>query len=199
METATAVEIDKGRLRQYLLDDSHKLFGKAFAKTSSGFTTVPTAPPAVHSFSEEAITNKPPNTKFKFSRTSVVPDLASQPVSRRSGYRDPSPTSALPCRRCFQSCRKVAQRRAIGGVAIHHFVRQRKTIGRDHQRDHELQAVGPPISTVSAFGFRIVFHLTLKVSARQIVEQHFKVGVKQIRPLLSEPHEQILLVFQQTV
>ena len=65
VETATAVEIDKGRLRQYLLDDSHKLFGKAFAKTSSGFTTVPTAPPAVHSFSEEAITNKPPNTKFK--------------------------------------------------------------------------------------------------------------------------------------
>jgi len=33
METATAVEIDKGRLRQLLLDDFHKLFGKAFAKT----------------------------------------------------------------------------------------------------------------------------------------------------------------------
>ena len=65
METATAVEIHKGRLRQLLLDDSHKLFGKAFAKTGSGFTTVPTAPAAIHSLSEEAITNKPRNTKFK--------------------------------------------------------------------------------------------------------------------------------------
>jgi len=65
VETATAVEIDKGGLRRLLLDDFHKLFGKAFAKTGSGFTTVPTAPAAIHSLSEEAITNKPRNTKFK--------------------------------------------------------------------------------------------------------------------------------------
>jgi hypothetical protein len=44
METATAVEIDKGRLRQLLLDDFHKLFGKAFAKKPFGFPTVITAP-----------------------------------------------------------------------------------------------------------------------------------------------------------
>ena len=37
METAPAVEIDKGRLRQLLLDDFHKLFGKAFAKTAPAF------------------------------------------------------------------------------------------------------------------------------------------------------------------
>ena len=40
METATAVEIDKGRLRQLLLDDFHKRFGKAFAKTAP-FTLAP--------------------------------------------------------------------------------------------------------------------------------------------------------------
>jgi len=37
METATAVEIDKGRLRQLLLDDFHQLFGKAFANTAPAF------------------------------------------------------------------------------------------------------------------------------------------------------------------
>jgi CRP-like cAMP-binding protein len=41
METATAVEIDKGRLRQLLLDDFHQLFGKAFAKTAPAFPPLP--------------------------------------------------------------------------------------------------------------------------------------------------------------
>lgn len=64
VETATAVEIDKGRLRRFLLDDSHKLFGKAFAKTASALPPLP-QPRRRLSLSEEAITNKPPNTKFK--------------------------------------------------------------------------------------------------------------------------------------
>jgi hypothetical protein len=64
VETATAVEIDKGGLRQLLLDDSHKLFGKAFAKTAPAFPPLPQRRRLL-SFSEEAITNKPPNTKFK--------------------------------------------------------------------------------------------------------------------------------------
>ena len=64
VETATAVEIDKGGLRQLLLDDSHKLFGKAFAKTAPALPPLPQRRRPL-SFSEEAITNKPPNTKFK--------------------------------------------------------------------------------------------------------------------------------------
>src|ERR1700675_2263403 len=64
VETASAVEIDKGRLRQLLLDDFHKLFGKAFAKTAPALPPLPQRRPPL-SFSEEAITNKPPNTKFK--------------------------------------------------------------------------------------------------------------------------------------
>src|SRR5262249_21618284 len=41
------VEINKGSLRQYFLDDFHRLFGKASAKNSSGFPTVPTTPTAI--------------------------------------------------------------------------------------------------------------------------------------------------------
>ncbi len=64
METATAVEIDKGRLRQLLLDDFHKLFGKAFAKTAPALPPLPQRRRRPSSL-EKAITNKPPNTKFK--------------------------------------------------------------------------------------------------------------------------------------
>ncbi len=48
-------------------------------------------------------------------------------------------------------------------------------------------------------GFRIVFHLAFKVGTRQVVQQHLEVGVKQIRPLLPEPDEQILFVRQEPV
>src|SRR6267142_6931614 len=64
VETATAVEIDKGRLRQLLLDDFHKLFGKAFAKTAPAFPPLPQRRRRTFSL-EKAITNKPPNTKFR--------------------------------------------------------------------------------------------------------------------------------------
>jgi hypothetical protein len=64
METATAVEIDKGRLRQLLLDDFHQLFGKAFANTAPAFPPLPQRRRRPSSL-EEAITNKSPNTKFR--------------------------------------------------------------------------------------------------------------------------------------
>ncbi len=64
VETATAVEIDKGGLRHLLLDDSHKLFGKASAKTAPALPPLPQCRRLLSS-SEGAITNKPPNTKFK--------------------------------------------------------------------------------------------------------------------------------------
>src|SRR5215212_4848978 len=44
VETATAVEITQGGLRQLLIHEFHQLFGKASAKNGSGFPTVPTAP-----------------------------------------------------------------------------------------------------------------------------------------------------------
>jgi hypothetical protein len=63
VETATAVEIDKGSLRRLLLDDFHELFGKASAKTAPALPPLPQRRRLL-SFSE-ATTNKPPNTKFK--------------------------------------------------------------------------------------------------------------------------------------
>ncbi len=48
VETATAVEIDKGGLRRLLLDDLHKLLEKAYARTSSAFSQLRTGPTAVN-------------------------------------------------------------------------------------------------------------------------------------------------------
>ena len=59
VETATVVEIDKGRLRQLLPDDFHKRFGKAFAKTAPAFPPLPQRRRRPSSL-EKAITNKPP-------------------------------------------------------------------------------------------------------------------------------------------
>jgi hypothetical protein len=73
VETATAVEIDKGSLRRLLLDDFHELFGKASAKTAPALPPLPQRRRLL-SFSEEAITNKPPNTKFKLLPTLIWPD-----------------------------------------------------------------------------------------------------------------------------
>ena len=73
VETAPAVEIDKGRLRQLLLDDFHKLFGKAFAKTAPAFPPLPQRRRRPSSL-EKAITNKPPNTKFRL--LPAVPETA---------------------------------------------------------------------------------------------------------------------------
>src|SRR6266478_9020782 len=64
VETATAVEIDKGGLRRLLLDDSHKLFGKAFAKTAPALPPLPQRRRRSSPL-QKPIINKPPNTKFK--------------------------------------------------------------------------------------------------------------------------------------
>src|SRR5712671_614224 len=83
VETATAVEIDKGCLRRFLLDDSHKLFGKAFAKTAPALPPLP-QPRRRLSFSEEAITNKPPNTKFKLLPTGGTKLAFNRPCCNKS-------------------------------------------------------------------------------------------------------------------
>src|SRR2546425_12365451 len=41
VETAAAVEIDKGRLRRLFIDDFHKLLGKASAKNAPAFPQLP--------------------------------------------------------------------------------------------------------------------------------------------------------------
>jgi len=44
METGAAVEIDKGGLRRFLIDDFHNCLKKACAKTAPAFFTVPHRP-----------------------------------------------------------------------------------------------------------------------------------------------------------
>ena len=99
----------------------------------------------------------------------------------------------------FDLAQKSAQRRPIRRVAVHHFIGQRKSIRRHHQRDHQLQTVRSPIPAVAAPGFRILLHLPFEVRAGQIVEQHFEVGTEQIGPLLLQPNEQLLLVLQHPI
>jgi hypothetical protein len=47
VETAAAMEIDKGGLRRLFLDDFHNCLKKAFVKTSPAFFTVPTGPTTI--------------------------------------------------------------------------------------------------------------------------------------------------------
>ena len=88
----------------------------------------------------------------------------------------------------FDLRQEIPQRRPIRGVAVHHFVGQRKSIGGHHQCDHHLQTVRPPIPAIATLSLGILLHLPFEVGAGQIVEQNFEVGTKQIRPFL--PQEQ---------
>ncbi len=92
VETATAVEIDKGGLRHLLLDDSHKLFGKASAKTAPALPPLPQRRRLLSS-SEGAITNKPPNTKFKLLPTPGGLAQRGEPARKRYARK----TAARDC------------------------------------------------------------------------------------------------------
>ncbi len=94
---------------------------------------------------------------------------------------------------------KIAQRGTVRRVAVQYFVGQRKTVGRNNQRDHQLQTIGSAVPAVAATGFGILFHLTLEISAGQIVEQNFEIGAEQVRPLLLQVNEQFLLMFEHAV
>jgi hypothetical protein len=52
---------------------------------------------------------------------------------------------------------------------------------------------------VTVLGFGVLFHRTFKVRAGQVIEQHFEVCLKQIGPLLAQPHKPFLLVFQHSI
>ena len=94
-----------------------------------------------------------------------------------------------------------AERRLVGGVARHHLIGQRQAVGRHHQRDHHLHAVGPMIARIAeaplvAFGERRV---GLEIGAGQIVEQNVEAGVEQVLPACDQMIEQRLLVLEQPV
>jgi hypothetical protein len=55
------------------------------------------------------------------------------------------------------------------------------------------------MAAVAALGLGVAFHGAFKIGACQIVEQHPELGLKQVGPLPSQPHEQILLVLQDPI
>ncbi len=84
----------------------------------------------------------------------------------------------------FDLIEKAAQCRLIRRIAIQHFVRQRKSLRRDHQRDHHLLAVRPSIAAVAIPRLRIALRFPFHVSARQVVQQQVELGLEQIFPAL---------------
>lgn len=84
----------------------------------------------------------------------------------------------------FDLLQETAQGRFVGGVASHDFVSQRKTFGRDDQRDDHLHTVRTLVAAVAKLPLvalrkrRVAF----KISRGQIVEQHFKLHAEQILP-----------------
>ena len=75
---------------------------------------------------------------------------------------------------------KSTQRGLVRRVAIHHFVSQRESFRRDHQRDHHLLAVRPAIPAITPSGFGILFRFAFHIRARQVVQQYVKLRAEQI-------------------
>ena len=65
-----------------------------------------------------------------------VPHLGQDFFGRNAAIHHPHPLRLAIG--VFDLVEETSQRGAIGCVAIHHFIRQWKTIGRDYQRDDEL-------------------------------------------------------------
>jgi len=95
-----------------------------------------------------------------------------------------------------------AQRLAVGGVAGQDLISQRQALGRYHERDDELRAIGPLVAAVAmaALAFlRQIGGVDFEIGAGQIVEQHVEGGVEQIAPALGQMREQILFVSDKQV
>ena len=95
----------------------------------------------------------------------------------------------------------VAQRGLVGGVARHHLVGQRQSLGSNHQGDDHLHAIAAAVPAVAeAPGvLRILRHVALKVGAGQIIEQHFVAHAEQIGPTLAQVTKKRLFVLEQKI
>ena len=101
----------------------------------------------------------------------------------------------------FNLLQKHFERRLVGGVPRQHFVGQRKTLRRDDQRNDHLHAIKTFVPAVAKLAL-VRFpkrRVALKVSGRQIVEQHVVGDPKKSLPAFFQETEQRLLVRQQFV
>jgi len=78
-------------------------------------------------------------------------------------------------------------------------VSERQTLRRDDQRNDYLHAIAAAIATIAeAARIALVFrHVTLKIRARQIVEQDLVTCREQIAPAFTQVREQSLFFGEQ--
>ncbi len=96
---------------------------------------------------------------------------------------------------------KALERGFVAGVARQHFVGQRKTLRRDHQRNHHLHTIRTLVPAVTKLPF-VVFRkrrIALKIGAGQIIEQHVESDAEEILPALLEKAKQSGLVLRQLI
>ncbi len=71
---------------------------------------------------------------------------------------------------------------SVAGVARHDFIGQRKTFGTEHHRDDHLSAIRTLVPAVAVFGLGSLLHLTLEISAGQVIEQQVVSRTEEIFP-----------------
>lgn len=101
----------------------------------------------------------------------------------------------------FDLGEEVFERRFVRRVSRQHFISKRITLGCDDERDDDLHAVAALVTTVAeaAQTGGLVRRITFKISARQVVEEHLILRIKQVAPALSEMVKERALVLQQLV
>ena len=118
-------------------------------------------------------------------------------LSRDAAIKDPhAPRLAVLG---FHGPDDVLERGRVDLVAIEDFIRQRKTLGGDHQCDDELFAIRPVISGVAALRFLDTLRAALEVCARQIVEDDVEARAEEILPLRREMFFQRALVLDDAI
>lgn len=111
------------------------------------------------------------------------------------------PGPARPAPAPFHFVEKLLQRRRLVRVAGIDFVPNRQPIGRQHQRDDHLRAVGTMVAAVAEapLAARIPRRIALEVRARQVVEQHLALRLEQLAPALPQVREQRLAMRREQV
>ncbi len=94
---------------------------------------------------------------------------------------------------------KTAQAVPVGSIPLHHFVGQRETFRRQHQGDHHLPTVEPPVPAVTVAGFGNRFRLSFHIGAGEIVEEQIKARRKEVLPPQPQVLEQLRLVRQYSI
>ena len=79
------------------------------------------------------------------------------------------------------------ERGRVAGIALEHLDRERTAVSGTQEADHDLCFVAPLVAAVAEASLAqtgIWWRVALEVGARQVVEQHLGIGLKQILPAL---------------